>query len=622
MALLCVASGCKTQTASPHVYTLPFKAREFHLDLPQSQLPPDLSPQNREFFERLYSPDPQVRVDGVHALTYRREVETVALSFLMHMLPDSNPVAKDDPGHPVTSPGSEAAEALAHLDPRRVPVVPTLLTALAGDDLFVRQLASWTLGRLKYNQSLNALPPFDRGGHFLPLGWGERELSPAVLPLIGCLDDRDELVRANAAWALGLISDPRAVDALVKVTDDPEASVRVQAVWALGTLGTARLGYTVAQTLQITNGKDWPWGKVTSAEVAGLVPALRACVPQLLVRLADDDQQVRSAAAWTLGQFGEGRPLSLPALGTPKPNGKAEPRQNLFTEQATVIAALVQAGRNSEPPVKAEVARALMVTIGKEGAQQPLAEAGCTWGEHDSLHTIPTRDPLALRAASDTLLRLWDPDPAIRRDAALSMRGTTSEPAIRHLLAMLQDPSPEARRIAVDVVSELDDPRVVPALVAAAHDPVVCLYAANGLANRLGRRAVPILLNNVRSQEPTEVKLASIQVLGRFKDGEVVSALLTAAADQPPKMALACLSLAIDRHDDRAVAPLVALVRHAPEVEDKRTAVLSLNSLGTSAAADALAALRHDSDQVVRNVAYTPIDPSLLPARPGRPTSP
>jgi HEAT repeat protein len=46
--------------------------------------------------------------------------------------------------------------------------------------------------------------------------------------------DSDADVRKQAAWALGMIEDPRAAGALSDALEDPDADVREQAMWAIG----------------------------------------------------------------------------------------------------------------------------------------------------------------------------------------------------------------------------------------------------------------------------------------------------------------------------------------------------------------------------------------------------
>jgi HEAT repeat protein len=52
--------------------------------------------------------------------------------------------------------------------------------------------------------------------------------------VIGALADSNPNVRAEAAWACGMIGDDRAIDGLSLALEDADSNVREQAAWALG----------------------------------------------------------------------------------------------------------------------------------------------------------------------------------------------------------------------------------------------------------------------------------------------------------------------------------------------------------------------------------------------------
>jgi hypothetical protein len=52
--------------------------------------------------------------------------------------------------------------------------------------------------------------------------------------LVNALSDASPDVRSQAAWALGMIGDSRAVEPLSRALKDEDAEVREQAAWALG----------------------------------------------------------------------------------------------------------------------------------------------------------------------------------------------------------------------------------------------------------------------------------------------------------------------------------------------------------------------------------------------------
>jgi HEAT repeat protein len=57
-------------------------------------------------------------------------------------------------------------------------------------------------------------------------------------------------VRTGAAWALGKLGDPRAVEPLIETLNDPKPRVRKDAAWALGRLGDDRAASPLNNLLQ------------------------------------------------------------------------------------------------------------------------------------------------------------------------------------------------------------------------------------------------------------------------------------------------------------------------------------------------------------------------------------
>jgi HEAT repeat protein len=62
--------------------------------------------------------------------------------------------------------------------------------------------------------------------------------------------------RIDAAWALGELGDPRAVEHLIKVLSDPDDTVRYNVVKALGNLGDNKAVPYLAKALKL---EIQPW---------------------------------------------------------------------------------------------------------------------------------------------------------------------------------------------------------------------------------------------------------------------------------------------------------------------------------------------------------------------------
>jgi hypothetical protein len=125
---------------------------------------------------------------------------------------------------------------------------------------------------------------------------------PAVEPLIKALEDDEGNVRYDVANVLGKIADARAVEPLIKALKDEEAQVRVGAAMALGEIGDARAVEPLIKTLE--DKENYVRGDAAGA--LGKITDARAVEP-LIKALDDDDEYVRGNAAEALGKIGDER---------------------------------------------------------------------------------------------------------------------------------------------------------------------------------------------------------------------------------------------------------------------------------------------------------------------------
>jgi len=125
----------------------------------------------------------------------------------------------------------------------------------------------------------------------------------AVAPLIDALGRTEGEARRNAVWALGAISDRRAVEPLTRTLGaDADARVREQAAWALGALGDRAASEAVARALSDESDEV----RQQAAWAAGALGDRRA-VERLVAALNDSAAAVREQAAWALGAVGDRR---------------------------------------------------------------------------------------------------------------------------------------------------------------------------------------------------------------------------------------------------------------------------------------------------------------------------
>ena len=159
------------------------------------------------------------------------------------------------------------------------------------------------------------------------LSIGPDESVSVLLPL---LNDKDEFVRRETAYALGLTHSRKATDQLVRLLlTDKEDGVRAAAAVALGDIADETAVVTLATVLapEVSTGS----GKTAKAEKNVFVLRAaarslgqiksRAGVPALVAALSNEKMvdDVRREAALALGSIGD--PAAVPALRTATSSG-------------------------------------------------------------------------------------------------------------------------------------------------------------------------------------------------------------------------------------------------------------------------------------------------------------
>jgi HEAT repeat protein len=147
------------------------------------------------------------------------------------------------------------------------------------------------------------------------LSVGPEQSVPALLPL---LNDKDEFVRREVAYALGLTKSRAATSALTGLlTGDKEDGVRSAAAVALGEIGDEAAVVSLAAVLTLEGKKREKNVFVMRAAARSLGQIRsRAGVPALVTALGNEklDEDIRREAAQALGLIGD--PSAVPALRT------------------------------------------------------------------------------------------------------------------------------------------------------------------------------------------------------------------------------------------------------------------------------------------------------------------
>ena len=176
--------------------------------------------------------------------------------------------------HP--SPGEQAAIALASFGRR---TFEPLTNELDSSNAVVRRNAAWAIGELT-----NMLP-------------GERAgAAPRLITLLG---DSDEWVRIAAARALGELNDRRSLHGLIAGLSDDKWRVRQVVAWALSEMKDARAVDALCNVLlsdvkpEVRRGAAEALGEISSANA---LPALKQAVN-------DADATVSAKAAWAISEI-------------------------------------------------------------------------------------------------------------------------------------------------------------------------------------------------------------------------------------------------------------------------------------------------------------------------------
>jgi HEAT repeat protein len=194
----------------------------------------------------------------------------------------------------------------------------------------------------------------------------------ATEPLIQALRAPEITARANAAFAMGLVRDPRVVEPLAGALSDADFHVRKTAAWSLGLSGDSRSVGPLSAAL-----KDPEWQVRSSAAWSLGLKGDSSSVEPLIAALTDQNPRVQSMAAWSLGLKGDSRAVEALAstLQSPDEHVRGQVAWALGLKgDARAVDGLVAALKDSSSHVRSQAAWALGLK-GDQRAAQPLADA-------------------------------------------------------------------------------------------------------------------------------------------------------------------------------------------------------------------------------------------------------
>jgi HEAT repeat protein len=337
----------------------------------------------------------------------------------------------------------------------------------------------------------------------------------AVADVVPCLRDPEADVRAAALRALGGLTARREVGSIVAVLDDPDARVRTTALRVLPEL--------------------------QPVATPGLIGTLEQ-------RLRDPEVSVQTAAAVALAKFGQSS-RCLPRLAglvhSPQSTTRAAALEALGEIAVIQLADEVDVGFESGAVVDALRDQSANV---RRAACRALAQMG------------------AIGAIGPLTDRLSDPDPAVRRIAALALRAFGPE-ATSHSLNVLQHGDALAQMAALDAL-ELDDLASLQIVHDYCHEQLVQLRRWGELRAALppGRRATKLLRQELQARcVVTERRLIkALALIIGHETMALVSKGLRSHDAESRAAAIEALDTLADRPLARQIVPLLETNGDAP----------------------------------------------------------
>ncbi|MFA5253037.1 MAG: HEAT repeat domain-containing protein [Methanoregula sp.] len=397
-----------------------------------------------------------------------------------------------------------AAGALGYLGK---PAGPCLVTALTDPSRDVKFRAARALAQIGWTFTLDQV----REEVICAVVLGEprdliREKKAAFPYLIELLEDKDYRIKVGAIKGLGEIKSARSLSRLAPLLKSDEIEVRSAVVETMGRIGNKKI------------------------------------IPFLVRALGDSSQYVRIESVWALEKLG----------WTPQNNQQMvrfliakEQWGKLSRIEGKAIPALVPALLDESPNIQNNVTGILL----EKGAAAVPALLQAQKSTNESLKKAAT-DVLALikkssgiRASSRFLTEISDQswllsDEAIPEDQILTETSDelSEEPGqnspespdarIRRLSALLSDPDPAIRVVAVEELRAANLPAFAP-LNDALKDPDagVRSAAAESLGAIKSVRALPALIHVLRADPEKAVRIASARALGAIHDTYAIPAL-------------------------------------------------------------------------------------------------
>jgi HEAT repeat protein len=503
----------------------------------------------------------------------------------------------------------------------------SLITALTDDDSGVRAGAALALGHLGNKRATQPLLHLLLSDESKARVRAAREADRSRWPAFNLVSQgqREQQVRLNAAEALGLLGDRRAVKPLITVLLKTKAKV------------------VHAPTTRVVDDQDrwhldfdfdeegWEESevRVKVAETLGELKDVRAVEP-LCAALADEWGQVSTQAAWALRKLGDKR-----AVG-PLISAFAYPNSELHRAVSAALLELCDkkaidlliAGLSSGSAGIRYGAADLLGDLKAVQAVEPLLVALADEDPWVREHIVSALGKIGDQRACDPLFQVFVREPLIptkyepdlRLAALLALAKLHDGRALEPLVALLTSEDTVVRWKTAEALADLGDPGAVEPLLAALHveQTFVRNYFVRALSTFGDRRAVEPLIGLLTTplthsnSEANDVRRYAIDALTKLGDLRAVEPLIAIFQQESARFASSKELFAFnaehaaqavgDLGDRRAVEPLIAYLKDHRHIRwDIGSYVIeALGKIGDPAAMPALKwALRYDGDKIL-----------------------
>jgi cyclophilin family peptidyl-prolyl cis-trans isomerase/HEAT repeat protein len=425
-----------------------------------------------------------------------------------------------------------------------------------------------------------------------------------VAPLINALADPDPEVRQMAAFALGLLGDRSARDALIAALGDPEPVVKGSAAEALGLIGDPAAAEPIARMAT----------QVVDA----------AALAQIAANGANADEDVRDtpAAAFRLGIFALVRLKAYPALASAVLDASGQPRVHWWPvayalqriDDPRAFTALAALAKDEHPYTRAFAAKGLGGLKNRDAVPLlvPLVAAPERAVAVEAIRALGRIGDPAGAAPLLAVIQARTPpkgDPTLRIEAVAAIggvgAGASGVPGVFDtLLDLLADSNPLVRAAAIASLAQVDRDGFVTTL--SALDPDADWKVRAALASVLGTLPPAAGLARLRAmlsdadQRVIPPVLESLAKIAPPDAGAVMIAHLK--ADDPMVRAAAADALGELKPPEGApaLADAYTLGQRDSEYAARVSAISALAKFGAAAAAPVLTTALADREWAVR----------------------